>query len=67
MKKIITGIIIGIIIISLLWQVSEYNKLKKDAERTSKNIIPLDIERKLDLIGLLDSYGVPFSIHKNHF
>ena len=63
MKKKITGIIIGIIIISLLWQVSEYNKLKKDAERTRKNIISLDMKGKLDLIGLLDSYGVPFSIH----
>lgn len=61
MKKTITGIIIGIIIISLLWQVSEYYKLKSDAEKTRKSSISLDLEEKVDLIGLLDSYGVPFS------
>ena len=61
MKKIITCIIIGIIIISLLWQVSEYYILKSDAEKTRKRNISLDLEDKVDLIGLLDSYGVLFS------
>lgn len=63
MKKKITIIFIGIIIISFLWQVSEYYKLKGDAEQTREEHVSLELKEKTDLIGLLDSYGVPFSPH----
>ena len=61
MKRKLLLFIIGIIILAGIWQMVEYLKLKKEAEKVCQEKISLNLDHKVDFIGMLDSYGVPFS------
>lgn len=58
---VILAIIFSAILICVLWNVYEYLALKKEAAYYLNKRGAVDLDEPVDLVGLLDSYGVPYS------
>ena len=59
--KIIGLVLLAIILLTVLWNVIQYYRLRKTAQYYLERTEPISVEEPLDLVGLLDSYGVPYS------
>lgn len=60
-RIIILAVIFFTILICVLWNVYEYLALKKEAAYYLNKRGIVDLDEPVDLVGLLDSYGVPYS------
>ena len=63
-RKLRNIIIISVLSIVLLFFIVElciYLGLKSDAEKHIKMDVPVNIQNDIDIVGMLDSYGVPYS------
>lgn len=57
----IGSIILMILLVAAAWNTVQYYKLKQTAERFLKSTERIHVEEPVDIVGLLDSYGVPYS------
>ena len=60
-QRKICNILIFILLMAVLWNMYEYFRLRNKAEYYLQKHHAINIEKPIDLVGLLDSYGVPYS------
>ena len=59
--KIVGLVLLLIILLVVLWNVIQYYRLRETAQYYLERTESASVEEPLDLVGLLDSYGVPYS------